>query len=352
LTAIDPRHGRFPQVRMRRMRRDDFSRRLMRENRLSADDLIQPMFILEGEGQREAVASMPGVDRVSIDELLKEAAELVALGVPAVALFPVTPVEQEERGCPRGLQPRGPGAARRAGAEGGIPHARRHHRRGPRPLHHPWPGRSDRRLRLCAQRGDRGRSGPAGPVARRGRRRRGGPFGHDGRAHRRRAPGPRGGRSPQHPHPRLCRQVCLQLLRPLPRRRGLRGQSGRWQQVQLPDGPGQQRRSPVGGVPGPGGGRRHDHGQARHALPGHRAAGQGRLRRPHLRVPGERRVRHAHGRGPQWLAGRTGRGAGVPAGLQARRCRRHPHLFRQERRALAARDPGFPSFLQKGSDPF
>jgi len=73
------------------MRRDDFSRRLMRESQLSCDDLIYPMFILEGSGQREAVASMPGVERVSIDELLKEAAELVELGVPMVALFPVTP---------------------------------------------------------------------------------------------------------------------------------------------------------------------------------------------------------------------------------------------------------------------
>ncbi len=83
--------GGFPAKRVRRMRRDEFSRRLMRENRLSTDDLISPLFVLEGEGQREAVESMPGVERMSIDELLKEAAELVRLGVPAVALFPVTP---------------------------------------------------------------------------------------------------------------------------------------------------------------------------------------------------------------------------------------------------------------------
>ncbi|MCW9058651.1 MAG: porphobilinogen synthase [Gammaproteobacteria bacterium] len=104
---MDPRHGRFPQVRMRRMRRDDFSRRLMREQRLSADDLIQPLFILEGEGQREAVASMPGVERVSIDELLKEAAELVALGVPAVALFPVTPTEKKTEDAREAFNPEG-----------------------------------------------------------------------------------------------------------------------------------------------------------------------------------------------------------------------------------------------------
>jgi porphobilinogen synthase len=84
-----PIPGSFPRVRMRRMRRDAFSRRLMRETRLSTDDLIYPMFVIEGEGQRVAVPSMPGVDRVSIDVLVTEARELVALGVPAIALFPV-----------------------------------------------------------------------------------------------------------------------------------------------------------------------------------------------------------------------------------------------------------------------
>jgi porphobilinogen synthase len=74
---------------MRRMRRDDFSRRLMREHRLSTDDLIYPMFVVEGSGQRVPVASMPGVERVSVDELVREAEGLVALGIPALALFPV-----------------------------------------------------------------------------------------------------------------------------------------------------------------------------------------------------------------------------------------------------------------------
>ena len=74
---------------MRRMRADDFSRRLMRENQLSVDDLIYPVFVLDGEDRREAVASMPGVERMSLDLLLKEAKELVALGIPAIALFPV-----------------------------------------------------------------------------------------------------------------------------------------------------------------------------------------------------------------------------------------------------------------------
>jgi porphobilinogen synthase len=97
----------FPLSRMRRMRRDDFSRRLMRENRLSADDLIYPMFILEGENQREAVASMPGVERVSIDLLLEQAAELVALGIPMVALFPVTPQEAKSLDAAEAYNPDG-----------------------------------------------------------------------------------------------------------------------------------------------------------------------------------------------------------------------------------------------------
>ncbi len=91
MSSTETGRGHFSQVRMRRMRRDDFSRRLMRENSLSVDDLIYPVFVLEGKGQREEVASMPGVERLSIDELLKDAKEIVALGIPAIALFPVTP---------------------------------------------------------------------------------------------------------------------------------------------------------------------------------------------------------------------------------------------------------------------
>jgi len=79
----------YPYTRKRRMRRDDFSRRLMREHELSASDFIYPMFIVDGEQQREPVASMPGIDRVSIDLLLEEAREVSALGIPAITLFPV-----------------------------------------------------------------------------------------------------------------------------------------------------------------------------------------------------------------------------------------------------------------------
>ena len=81
----------YPATRPRRMRRDDFSRRLMREHRLAADDLIWPVFVREGAGVREPVASMPGVVRHSIDTLVEAAADAVSLGIPALALFPVTP---------------------------------------------------------------------------------------------------------------------------------------------------------------------------------------------------------------------------------------------------------------------
>ena len=85
----------FPLRRPRRVRKHDFSRRLVRENRLSVDDLIYPMFVLDGENRRESISSMPGIERLSLDLLLKEAEELVRLGIPAIALFPVIPAEQK-----------------------------------------------------------------------------------------------------------------------------------------------------------------------------------------------------------------------------------------------------------------
>ncbi|WP_300319762.1 porphobilinogen synthase [Idiomarina sp.] len=83
--------GAFPKRRLRRLRRSDFSRRLVAENQLSVNDLIYPVFVLEGQNQRETVDSMPGVERLSIDLLVAECQRLVELGIPMVALFPVTP---------------------------------------------------------------------------------------------------------------------------------------------------------------------------------------------------------------------------------------------------------------------
>lgn len=80
---------RFPSARMRRMRSSSFSRRLIREASLSIDDLIYPVFVMEGKKQRQKIDSMPGIERVTIDELIKEAEQCLALGIPAIALFPV-----------------------------------------------------------------------------------------------------------------------------------------------------------------------------------------------------------------------------------------------------------------------
>ena len=101
----------YPKTRMRRMRRDDFSRRLMRENRLSVDDLIYPVFVLDGTDRIELINSMPGVSRVSIDRLLEVAGRCVTLGIPAIAIFPVIDpqlktLNAKEAFNPDGLVPR------------------------------------------------------------------------------------------------------------------------------------------------------------------------------------------------------------------------------------------------------
>jgi porphobilinogen synthase len=117
--------GEFPKTRMRRMRRDDFSRRLMRETTLAPQHLIYPMFVIEGSGRREPVASMPEIERASIDQLLKEAETLVQLGVPAIALFPVTPTQAksdtaQEAWNPEGLAQRAVRALKKAVPELGV----------------------------------------------------------------------------------------------------------------------------------------------------------------------------------------------------------------------------------------
>ena len=89
--SFQPSQRQFPSSRMRRMRSNDFSRRLMRENQLTSNDLIYPMFVIEGHNQRQTVASMPGIERLSIDNLVIEARHIERLGIPAIALFPVTP---------------------------------------------------------------------------------------------------------------------------------------------------------------------------------------------------------------------------------------------------------------------
>jgi porphobilinogen synthase len=115
----------FLAMRPRRMRRDDFSRRLMREHRLSVDDLIYPVFVLSGEKRVEDVASMPGVQRQSIDVLLKTAQQCVQLGIPAIALFPVVDAEfksldAQEAFNPVGLVPTAVRALKQAYPDLGV----------------------------------------------------------------------------------------------------------------------------------------------------------------------------------------------------------------------------------------
>jgi len=118
-------YGSFPRRRMRRLRRDEFSRRLRREHRLSTDDLIYPLFVIEGRNRTEAVASMPGVRRYTIDRLLKHAEQCVKLGVPAIAVFPLIAREFKtadgrEASNPKGLVPRTVAALKKRFPELGV----------------------------------------------------------------------------------------------------------------------------------------------------------------------------------------------------------------------------------------
>ena len=115
----------FPATRMRRLRAKEFSRRLVRENQLSVDDLILPVFVIEGENQAQAIPSMPGVERMSVDLLAKSAKRWYAMGIPAVAIFPVTPAEvktefAEQAYDPDGLAQRAVRALKNAAPELGV----------------------------------------------------------------------------------------------------------------------------------------------------------------------------------------------------------------------------------------
>ncbi len=117
--------GSHPGTRPRRMRRDAFSRRLMRETSLSTDDLIQPLFVIEGKALSEPVASMPGIERLSLDRLVEEAVRLAALGIPAIALFPVVGSERKssdghEAWNPEGLAQRAVRAVKKAVPQLGV----------------------------------------------------------------------------------------------------------------------------------------------------------------------------------------------------------------------------------------
>ena len=121
----DRETGEFPRTRLRRMRRDEFSRRLMRESTLSPDNFIYPLFVIEGKGRREPIQSMPGIERVTVDELVREAESLAELDIPALALFPVPPTtikseDGREAWNPEGLAQRAVRAVKQAVPQLGV----------------------------------------------------------------------------------------------------------------------------------------------------------------------------------------------------------------------------------------
>ncbi len=125
MNSFQHTRGAFPNTRMRRLRANTFTRDLVRENSLTVKDLIYPMFVLEGKNQREAISSMPGIERLSVDLLVKEAKLLYKLGIPAVALFPVTPtsaksLDAHEAWNPDGLAQRAVKALKNAVPELGV----------------------------------------------------------------------------------------------------------------------------------------------------------------------------------------------------------------------------------------
>ena len=105
--AFTTQRGEFPRTRMRRLRANEFSRQLVRESLLSPADFIFPVFILEGSGQREAISSMPGIERLSIDLLVAQAREIRQMGIPAIALFPVVGSDQKSLRADEAFNPDG-----------------------------------------------------------------------------------------------------------------------------------------------------------------------------------------------------------------------------------------------------
>ena len=206
---------------MRRMRRDEFSRRLMRETELSSADLIYPVFVLEGEGRREPVASMPGIERLSIDLLLEEAAEIHGLGIPAIALFPVTPLEKKSEDASEAYNPEGLAQRAVRALKAGLPELGVITDVALDPFTtHGQDGLidaggyvlNDETVEVLVKQALSHAEAGADIVAPSDMM--------DGRVGAIRT-SPGSGRAAQHPHTCLCRQVCIQLLRPVPRRGGL-----------------------------------------------------------------------------------------------------------------------------------
>ena len=302
--------GRFPTTRPRRNRREPWSRRLVAETRLSVDDLIWPVFVHEAE-RPAPVSSMPGVERQSIAGLVDAAARARDLGIPALAVFPVTPAERkspdgEEAANPDNLVCRAVRAVARAVPDIGIvcdvaldPYTTH----GQDGLVRDGYVVNDETLEaLVAQALVQAEAGchvvaPSDMMD--------GRVGRDPRRSRRRG-------LPGGAHHGLLGEVRLGVLRAVPRRRRLERRSRPGRQADLPDGSRQRRRGAARGRARHRGGRGHGDGQARPALSRHRPPREGALRPAHLRLSGERRVRDAAGRGGERLARRRAGDDGKP----------------------------------------
>ena len=236
LEMTGPTAHSFPKTACGACGRDEFSRRLMRETHLSADALIYPVFVVEGRGARQPIASMPGIERLPVDELLRECESLMHLKVPAIALFPVTPPEKKTLDARESWNPNGIAQVAARAVKKEFPGLGVITDVALDPFTtHGQDGLIDAKgyvqndltvetlVRQARSHADAG----ADVVA---------PSDMMDGAHRRDPRGVRGGRSGQYPHPRLCRQIRLELLRPLSRGRGFGGPVGVGQQAHLSNG--------------------------------------------------------------------------------------------------------------------
>lgn len=334
--SFTPANRLFPATRLRRNRRDDFSRRLVRENTLTVDDLILPVFVLDGENRREEVPSMPGVERLSIDLLLEAAQGWVELGIPALALFPVTPVEKKsldgaEAWNPDGIAQRATRALRARFPELGVitdvaldPFTT-----------HGQDGILDEEgyvqnditvdalVRQALSHADAGAQvvAPSDMM--------------DGRLQAIREALELAG----HVNVRIMAysaKYASAYYGPFRDAVGSALNLGKANKASYQMDPGQQRRGPARSGHRPRRRRRHGHGQAGHAVPGHRPSGQERVQGTDFRLPGERRVRHAHGCDPERLAQRS-RDPRIAHRFQTGRRRWHPDLFRRACRSIDER---------------
>jgi hypothetical protein len=300
----------FPITRLRRLRRTETLRGMVRETRLAREDLVQALFVVEGTGRREPVASMPGVNRYSVDQVVLEAKRIADLRIPAGD--PVRRSGGEGRaGLGRGSRRRhraacDPGDRRRR------PVALRDHRRLPLRVHVPWPLRAPDGLRRSS--GGRQRPEPRAPREHGGLPRR---AGASIVAPSDMMDGPRRG-DPRRPRrervragfdPRLLGEVRERLLRSLPRRR--RERAGVRRSPRLPDGSRESARSAARDPARPRGGRGHADGEARTRLSRHPRGRATDVRRPARRLSRLGRVLDDQGGGGAGLDRRRPRDGGV-----------------------------------------